>query len=63
MIRSALASLAILVLSASTYAGVITPVLGDPTTPMGSPLGMSSLAIIGAVGLIAGIRYLRNKRS
>jgi hypothetical protein len=63
VIRSALASLTGLALSASIYAGEITPTLGQPTPTLGSPLGMSSLAIIGAVGLIAGIRYLRNKRS
>lgn len=63
MIRSTLATLTIFALSASTYASPTQVPLGNITAPMGSPLGMPALAIIGAVGLIAGIRYLRNKRS
>ena len=50
--------------SASVYAGSEPPrVLGDPTTQMGSAFSMPALAMIGAVALVAGIRYLRNKRS
>lgn len=64
MIKSTLASFTVLALSAaSANAGGIAPALGESSTSMGSPLGMYSLAIIGAVGVIAGIRYLRNKRS
>jgi len=43
-------------MSASVYAG-------DPPIPTGETLSMPALAMIGAVGLIAGVRYLRNKRS
>jgi len=54
MIRSAIVSLSLLVISASVYAG---------DTPTGDTLSTPALAMIGAVGLIAGVRYLRNKRS
>ena len=68
MIKSAIASLSLLLLSVSVFAG--TPQddsvvrLGDDTAAaLGGPLSAPALAMIGAVGLIAGIRYLRNKRS
>lgn len=69
MIKSAIASLSLLVLSVSVYAGTIgqddsVVRLGDDTAAaLGGPLSAPALAMIGAVGLIAGIRYLRNKRS
>jgi len=62
MIRSMIVTLISLAVTASVYAGV-----GgggdDSATGLGSPLDAPVLAMIGAVGLIAGIRYLRNKRS
>ena len=67
MIKSAIVSLSLLVMSAGVYAGDnggVPVLLGGPTAPqLGGTLSMPVLAMIGAVGLIAGIRYLRNKRS
>lgn len=58
MIRSTIASASFLVMSASVYAGD-----ANPAPSLGDTMSMPALAIIGAVGLIAGIRYLRNRRS
>ena len=37
--------------------------LGDIIAPLGSDMSLPMMAVIGTVGLIAGIRYIRNKRS
>ncbi len=68
MVKSAIASLFLMVLSATAFAGLpgddTVVRLGDDTAAaLGDPLSGPALAMIGAVGLIAGIRYLRNKRS
>lgn len=63
MFKSALVTLTSLAITASVYAGDVGPQLGDTGPTLGSPFGMPALAVIGAVGLIAGIKYLRNKRS
>ena len=64
MMKSAIASIPLLVISAGVYASEVQVPLGGPTAPqLGGTLSMPALAMIAAVGLIAGIRYLRNKRS
>ncbi len=61
MMKSAIASLSLLVMTANVYAGDIGQ--DDTVVRLGDPLSGPALAMIGAVSLIAGIRYLRNKRS
>jgi hypothetical protein len=72
MMKSMLIALSSVAVSASVYASDIPVSLGASEIPvnlgidqqvLGSPLSMPMLALIGAVGLIAGIKYLRNKRS
>jgi hypothetical protein len=43
--------------------GGTQPQLGDPSTGMGADLSLPALAVIAVISLVAGIRYIRNKRS
>jgi hypothetical protein len=63
MMKSAIASIPLLVISAGVYASEVQVPLGGTAPQLGGTLSMPALAMIAAVGLIAGIRYLRNKRS
>lgn len=43
--------------------GVDVPALGEAAATLGTGLTLPTMAAIGAISLIAGIRYIRSKRS